>query len=217
MFFIMLNLQNILVADDHELVIQGVCNILNDAFDIQCVATFTDPEEVLEEILRCAFDLYILDLEFERMSGFELIRQIRQVHAEAKIIVVTMHDEIWHVNHLLQLQVNGVLLKRTSSDYLVKAVEAVMDNQSFFCPAFKQVQARSAAYSRDRKPVNKISPSEQTVLQHIVNGYTSKQIADAMCLTENTIEAHRKSLFLKLEARNMAHLVSIAIRQRLVE
>ncbi|MCD7936331.1 MAG: response regulator transcription factor [Tannerellaceae bacterium] len=212
----MFTIQNILIADDHELVIKGICEVLHKTFEIGNIVTLTNPVNLAEKMRACPFDLYILDLEFEHVSGFDLIEQIRKEQPGARILVVTMHDEIWNVNRLLQSDVNGIVLKRSSPDYLPKAVRTVMDNDTFLCPRFKEVAAGSSGY-KNRQGVVKITPSEQRVLQYIVDGCTSRQIADAMCLTENTIEAHRKSLFLKLDARNVAHLVSLAIRRHLVK
>lgn len=214
----MLTMKSVLVADDHELIIKGICNTLNEQFCIDHIATFTDPGEIADIVKEQSFDLYILDLEFQKMSGFDLIKQIRKKYSDAKIIVVTMHDEIWNVNHLFELEVNGIILKKASSTYLVKAIETVMDNRQFLCPKFEKLKERNTAYKKRKKSKgSQPSQSELAVLKYIADGHTSKQIATTLCVTEDTIEAHRKSLFVKLEARNVAHLVSIAIRQRLIE
>lgn len=214
----MLTMKNVLVADDHELIIKGICDILNEKFSIDNVITFTNPEKILEAVKEQTFDLYILDLEFQEMSGFDLIEQIRKKYSNAKIIVVTMHEEIWNANRLFELDVNGIVLKKASSAYLAEAIEAVMDNKQFLCPKFEKLKERNIAYKKRKKSKDsQPSPSELVVLKYLAEGYTSKQIAKTLCVTEDTIEAHRKSLFVKLEARNAAHLASIAIRQRLIE
>lgn len=214
----MKHLYNILIGDDHELIIKGICNVLEDNFKVDIIETFTNPEEIIGRIKEIHFELYILDLEFQSMSGFDLIKAIRKEHTNARIIIVTMHEEIWNINYLQVLNVNGMILKKSSGEYLNKAVTTVMNNKQFLCPRFEELKARTIAYRRLRKSKNsQPSQTELTVLKHIVDGYSSKQIADILCVTEDTIEAHRKNLFLKLEARNAAHLVSIAIRQRLIE
>ena len=92
----------ILIADDHELVIDGIKNLLHESFIIEDIITFTEPEKIPDEVKKEQFDLYILDLEFKGMSGFELIESIRKEDPDARIIVVTMHEEIWNINYLLK-------------------------------------------------------------------------------------------------------------------
>lgn len=214
----MIKINKILVADDHELVIKGICSILNERFSVNDITVFTNPEKILSEVEKQSFDLYILDLEFQEMLGFELISQIRKIQHNAKIIVVTMHDEIWNVKHLLALNVNGIVLKKSSGDYLEEAINTVMDNKQFLCPKFLELKNRNSAYIRNIKKENsRPSQSELSVLKYVAKGYSSKEIAKILNVTENTIEAHRKNLFLKLDARNVAHLVSIAIRRHLIE
>jgi DNA-binding NarL/FixJ family response regulator len=208
----------VLIADDHELVIDGIRNLLHESFIIEDIITFTEPEKILNEIKKERFDLYILDLEFKEMSGFALIESIREDHPESRIIVVTMHEEIWNINYLLKLKVDGIVLKKESRKYLNEAIVSVMSNNSFLCPRFEKLCRRSVVGKRLNKTKNsRPTQSELNVLKYIVEGYSSKEIAIYLSVTEDTIEAHRKNLFIKLDARNVAHLVSIAIRQRLVE
>ena len=208
----------ILIADDHELVIDGIRNLLHENFIIDDIRTFTESENILDAVKKETFDLYILDLEFKGMSGFELIESIRKEDPYARIIVVTMHEEIWNINHLLKLKVDGIVLKKESREYLCKAVVSVMNNNHFLCPRFDKLSRRSTVIKILNKTKNsRPTQSELSVLKYIAEGYSSKEIAACLSVTEDTIEAHRKNLFVKLEAKNVAHLASIAIRQRLVE
>lgn len=208
----------VLIADDHELIIDGISSLLQESFVIDSLKTFTNPENIFDELKTGIFDLYILDLEFKEMTGFEVIKAIRDQQPEARIIIVTMHEEIWNIKHLLKLDVDGIVLKKESRIYLNQAVVAVMNGERFLCPRFEKLVKRSSTSKRLSKVKNSLpSASELNVLKYITEGYSSKEIATLLSVTEDTIEAHRKSLFVKLDARNVAHLVSIAIRQRLVE
>lgn len=214
----MIKIKNILVADDHELIVKGICEILKQRFVIEKLRTFTSAKSILDDVKKNRYEMYVLDLEFQDMSGFELIKLLRKRHAEARIIVVTMHDELWNVNHLLELDVNGIVLKKASSDYLAKAVNAVMEGKQFCCPRFEQLKKRNSSFrKRQRARHDQPSRAELSVLKYIADGYSSKEIAEKLFVTEDTIESHRKSLFLKVGAKNAAQLVSIAIRQRLLD
>lgn len=211
-------IEKILIADDHELIMMGTSTILRESFDIGEIVMLTSPEEVINLVNTRNFDVYILDLEFKESSGFNLVKQIRKKHADARIIINTMHEEIWNVNQLLELNVNGIILKRSSREHLTQAVVVAMQNKQFLCPRFEELKGKCPDYKQKLRTKNScLTKTETRVLKYIVEGHTSKSIADTMHVSEDTIEVHRKNLFIKLEAKNVAHLVSIAIRQRLVE
>lgn len=213
-----MKIKSILIADDHELIMVGINSILKEHFTIDEIVMLTNPQDVIDQVDKRLFDLYILDLEFKDITGFSLIKHIRKKDPNAKIIVNTMHEEIWNVNQLLELGTNAIILKRSSGEYLKHAVTAVMKNKQFLCPKFEKLKEKYAIYRKRVKSKNsQLTQTEQIVLKYIVEGYTSKAIAEALSVSEDAIEAHRKNLFIKLEARNVAHLVSIAIRQQLVE
>lgn len=214
-----MKINQILIADDHELILTSISNILIEKFSVRKdnIFMFTDPQQVLSSIEKKTFDLYILDLEFHKISGFDLIEAIREKDKEAKIIVCTMHQEIWNVNRLLEMNVNGIILKNSTNNCLVQAVDSVSKGQFFLCPNFKEIKTKSQAYRRKGHKINILTKREQEVLQYIVEGYKSKDIADQLGISENAVENHRKNLFLKLDVDNVIKLVRAAIDYRLVE
>ncbi|NDW08655.1 response regulator transcription factor [Dysgonomonas sp. 520] len=213
-----LKLKRVLIADDHELILTGISDILVNRFSLkrENLLLFTNPELVLNTIKDTGFDLYILDLEFQNISGFDLIKSIRKIDKNSNIIVCTMHQEVWNVNRLLEMNINGIVLKNTANIHLEHAIEAVCNGQKFLCPKFKDIKAKSQLYKKGRK-VGLFTKREQEVLRYIVDGYTSKEIALKLEISENAIEGHRKNLFMKLDVSNVMQLVRVAICYRLVE
>lgn len=202
----------ILIADDHDLILDGIRRILEQAFSFKETATFTEAATVLEAIEEETYDLYILDLEFKDFSGFELIKVIRKKQPAARIIVSSMHEELWTVNRLLEADVNGIVLKSSASEHIVRAVHNVLSGENYFCPHFSVFKHRNGWKYEDNKRKNCLpTPQEKLVLQHIAKGYTTQEISDMLSLSDNTIESHRRSLLVKFNARNVAQLVSIAI------
>ena len=212
-----LHIGSILIADDHELILAGIHHILIQSFSIDEISMFTTSKEVLSSIEEKSFELYILDIEMGDVSGFELIRQIRKKNMGAKILICTMHEEVWYVNQLLDMDVTGIMLKKSTLEHLKHAVTAVMSNEKYLCPRFQKISKSLVPKTRFKSKNYQLTPTERIVLKYIVEGYKSREIAEAMFVTEDAIEAHRKNLFLKLNARNVAQLVSIAIRQHLVD
>lgn len=211
-------MKKILIIDDHNLILEGIRSILEKKYLPEQIVTMAEGKKAVELLPETLFDVYIVDLDLKDMTGFELIKQIRHYHASARIIVNTMHEEIWNINRLAELNINGIVLKSSASEHLDQAIEKILDGKEYFCPRFTYLRSRNQTYNRRIKNKNSIpSTQERQVLKYIAQGYTTQEIANILSVSENTIESHRKSLFLKLEAKNVAHLVSIAINQGLLD
>jgi DNA-binding NarL/FixJ family response regulator len=213
-----MNTCKVLVADDHELILTSIRSILVNKFSINSdnISVFTSSGQVLDEIKNVKYDLYILDLEFQELSGFDLIQSIREKDCDARIIICTMHQEVWNINRLLDADVDGVILKNSANMYLEQAINCVTRGGKFLCPRFKEIQYKSQAYKNKIKK-HVLTDREKEVLKLVVNGHSSKEIATLLDISENGVEKHRKNLFLKLDVENVVQLVRVAIYHRLIE
>lgn len=151
------------------------------------------------------FDFYIIDLELPDLDGFVLIEMIRARNPVAHIIVSTVHDEIWTLRKLLARDVNAIIYKSGEGSEIITAIEEILHGNNYYC---EEVHKTLKAAGDDS-----LHPSarELEVLYQISQGKTSREIAAAMFVSENTVEAHRKSLFAKLGAVNVADLIVKAI------
>lgn len=213
-----MQIERVLIADDHELILTSISKILIEKFLIkhENLGMFTTPEQALESVKKVDYDLYILDLEYRKISGFDLIKEIRKINKEAKIIVCTMHQEIWNINRLLDMKVNGVILKTSANIYLEQAIDSVSKGETFLCPNFKEIKEKSQAY-RKKKEITPLTERELEILHYIADGYKSREIGQQLGISENAVENHRKSLFLKLDVNNVVQLVRKAIFYRIIE
>lgn len=202
---------HIAVADDHQLMLEGLHSLLARN-GITAVCLFRSAAELLGSLHAHSYHIYIVDLEMPDMDGFALIRAIRRVQPEARIIVNTIHDELWTVRRLVALQVDGILFKSLDAGLLMEAIRAIAGGGRYYC---REVQA--ALDMMDAKGMEHPSQREMDVLRAISQGLTSREIADRLFISENTVEAHRKSLFTKLNVRNLADLVMKAIRRGYLE
>lgn len=213
-----MQIERVLIADDHELILTSISKILIEKFLIkhENLGMFTTPEQALESVKKVDYDLYILDLEYRKISGFDLIKEIRKINKEAKIIVCTMHQEIWNINRLLDMKVNGVILKTSANIYLEQAIDSVSKGETFLCPNFKEIKEKSQTY-RKKKEITPLTERELEILHYIADGYKSREIGQQLGISENAVENHRKSLFLKLDVNNVVQLVRKAIFYRIIE
>lgn len=193
------------VVDDHELVREGVCQILsaNGVSDIERFGTGMDLIRSLEN--GSDFGFFVVDLELPDIDGFALIEFIRQRNKDARIIVSTVHDEIWTLRRLLSCNVNAIIYKSAGSGEFLKAIEEILDGSVYYCREVREVMGIA-----DDKSLHP-SSREMEVLSLIAAGKTTREIADALFVSENTVEAHRKALLSKLGAVNVVDLIMKSI------
>lgn len=196
-----LSQMKIALVDDHDLIREGLNAVLHH-HGATHVSKYGDAMGLVDSIdAGERFDFYIVDLELPGIDGFVLIEMIRARVDDAKIIVSTVHDEIWTLRKLLSRDVDGIIYKSGDGDDIVEAIKAVMEGRRYY----SEEARRSLEYASDnsRHP----STRELEVLQQIAAGKTSREIAASMFVSENTVEAHRKALFSKLGAVNVADLI----------
>lgn len=192
------------IVDDHEVVLEGIKSYM-ERNHIEQIETFKTAQSLLDRMSAKQFDIYIVDIELPDMEGAKLIDEIRNHHPHAKIIVNTIHEEMWVVRKMAEKEVDGVMYKSGQLDQLIDAVIVVSEGGQYFCSKFKKMN------NRNKLQNEVLSRREMDVLQAIAQGHSTKEIAKMLYISENTVETHRQNLFAKLKAHNMADLIIKAI------
>lgn len=199
---------NILLVDDHSLILQGIRHVISQIPEIDKVYTASSGAEALLLINTQPFDLYILDVELPDTNGFDLIERIRQKYPKACILINTMHEEIWILKRLTKTPINGAILKSADIHELTLAIQTLLKGEYYLCKRFKAILNRLQTEEQIKE---QLTLREMEVLQAIAKGHSTREIADLLHVSGNTIESHRKSLMSKLEAKNAVDLVLKAI------
>ena len=191
---------SVAVVDDHEVVLEGYHSYLR-RLGVACVETFTSANALLHRIQACAFDVFIVDVELPDLDVSSLINGIRKQQPEAKILISTIHDEMWVVSRLVEEKVDGVMYKTNQLEQLQEALIAVLNGQQYYCRKFRR--------SMDRLQLQNevLTKREIEVVRAIARGLSTKEIARQLFISENTVETHRQNIFEKLDVRNMAGLI----------
>ena len=197
----------VLAVDDHSLILEGICKVVNRMPEAVVANYATTGEEALKFINARDYDVYILDVNLPDMSGFDLIKRIRELNAQARIIINTMHEEIWIVTRLLKAGVNAILLKASATNELVHAVRAVLQGGSYACPRFTAIQKKLSCASAALVAKDVPTPRELDVLKAIAKGLNTREIDEQLGISENTVETFRKRLITKFCAKNAVDLV----------
>lgn len=202
---------NIAIVDDHDLIREGMHAMLTTQ-GLKHIDLFSRALELIAVIgKKERYDFYIIDLELSDMDGFALIGAIRAVDPTAAIIVSTAHNEIWTLRKLVALNVNAIIYKTETSTEIVAAISLILQGEHYYCE--ESLKIMENIRDKSQMPTER----ELEVLQLISQGKTTKEIAAILYVSENTIEAHRKSLFQKLNVSNVAMLIVKAIEKGILK
>ena len=207
----------ILVADDHGIVRAGIRLLLERQPDIDVVAEATDGVHAVDQALAVRPDLCILDVGMPRLTGLQAAREIRAHLPDAKVLILSMHDDEHYLFEALKAGASGYVLKREADQDLVGAIRAVGGGEAFLTNAAERSIIRGWMEDGAEGPAIPLTPREEEVVKLIAEAYTNSQIAQILHLAEKTVESHRANLLRKLGMRDRVQLVRYAIRRGLVE
>ena len=209
----------ILIADDHELVRQGMRAILQSERQWVVCGEATTGLQALTMTIELKPDLVILDVALPEMNGIEVTRQIRRAGPVA-VLIVTMHDSDQVVQEAMEAGANGLVLKAEAGRTMADAVRAILSRGEFISERVGRVAGRSA--SNEQMPFVRPKPlvltsRERQVLQLLAEGQANKEVANVLGITTKTAETHRARIMAKLEVHSMSELVRYAIRNHIID
>jgi len=210
---------SVLIADDHEIVRYGISTYLSSTKDIEVVGEASTGEECIQIFKKKHPDICLLDIGMPDKNGIETAKTIRELNPDTKILILSMHTDKKILSEVLEAGINGYLLKNTDKVDLLNGIRAIMNGQKVFSSPISDLMTQSFLnQSNSKKPkVHKeITDREQEILQLIVEGLTSKEIAQKLFISPRTVDTHRANLMQKLELNNIAELVRYALEHNLV-
>lgn len=204
----------LMIADDHQLFISGMRELLAQNEAIEVVAEANEGAELLKLMHLHAVDMVILDVSMPGMNGKEACIQIKRDYPNVKVLMLTMHDDSKTIGALLDAGADGYLLKEASKRELLLAVETVMETGRYFS---RQVADEYMAHvhrqrSGESQKEFSLTTREREILELIIAEHTAQEIADKLFLSINTVITHRKNLLQKFNVRNTAGLVREAVK-----
>ena len=210
----------ILLADDHSVVRRGLRLVLDAEPDLEVVAEAGDGAEAVQLALEEDVDLAVLDVTMPRLTGLQAAKELSKRRPELKGLILSMHDNEQYLFQALKAGASGYVLKSAADRDLVEACRSAMRGEPFVYP--KGVAALIREYletgaigdSRDEDP---LTPRELEVVKLIAESYTTREIAEALVISQKTVERHRSNVLEKLGFRDRVALTRYAIRRGLVE
>jgi two-component system, NarL family, response regulator NreC len=210
----------ILLADDHTLLRQGMCKILEEQPDWQVVGQASTGRDAVKEALSLKPDVAILDIGMPLLSGIEATRQITRRLPDLHVLILSMHSQEAYITQALQAGAQGYLLKDSADTDLIRAVTAVAAGKSFFSPAVARVMLDDYVRHLAQKGIvdryESLSEREREIFQLVAEGRSNKDVADILSVSHTTVETHRAHILQKLDVHNTAELVLYAMRRGVI-
>lgn len=208
----------VLIADDHQMFIDGLRSLLQGSEDICVVGEAANGEKVVELCDREEVDIAIMDINMPGMDGIQATRELLKKHPSLKVLGLSMYNDREYISDLLKAGARGYILKNTGKETLINALRTLQSGGNYLGEEVSQTLLNTFIKAPGRTQLaEKLSDREKEVLDRIATGLTTHEIADQLFISKNTVETHRKNLLYKLKARNTAELVNNAYKQRLIQ
>ena len=208
----------VFLADDHPLLRTGLRLSLDHKEDIELIGEAEDGYSAIEKIQACQPDVSLIDVDMPRLSGIGVIRILRKLFPQMKLIVLSTYNDENYIQKAMEAGADGYVLKCVGIDELVRIIKSIwldepvvsafLVNQTFgYTDIDQEEQKRLKAY---------LSQREKEVLQLIAEGKGNKEIANLLCISTETVKSHVKNIFKKLSVKNRVEATTVARKRRLV-
>lgn len=194
------------IVDDHQLFLEGVSAILQHEPEFDLVFASNSAEDALLKIQQHEIHILITDISMPKMNGLELIRHVKKDFPNLKIIVMSTFQNMESKDNI-----DAYLLKNTSKEQLISVIKNLHDKNEHF------YYSPTIDFEGYHFKKNILSRREKDILIAIGKGYTTSEISEKLFISTNTVEAHRKNIFYKLNVNNTAQLIAVAIKLGIIE
>lgn len=193
---------NILLADDHPLVQDGLSTRFNEVEDINVIGVASDGEELLEKVRSLKPDVVITDISMPKINGLKATHLLSQEFPEIKIIILTMHDNKEYIQNAINSGAKGYILKDKPADEMIDAVRAIYNGETHF--------DSNSVNTLPTSNTDKLTTREKAIFMELLNGLKNKHISEKLNISVRTVECHRGNIYRKLDTHSMTGLIRYA-------
>jgi DNA-binding NarL/FixJ family response regulator len=210
----------VMLADDHSMIREGLKQLLEFDGSIQVIAQAGDGEECLKKLCQVYPDVLLLDINMPKKNGIEVLQEIRDKSAgyDIKVLILTVHNEVEYLLKAVDIGVDGYILKDSGSAELKKAINCIMDGESYIQPSLiPALNSRLISRDTDKEKIESLTKRELEVLIQVANGMFNKEIALALDISERTVKNHISNIFKKIEVSDRTQAAVFAIRNDIIK
>ena len=210
---------SILIADDHDIIREGIKNILRNNPDYRIVGEAANGEEAVVEAKKLKPDILLLDISMPEKSGLEAIRQVRYASPKTKILVITVHKANTYIMKAFRAGAKGYLHKENAGEDLLIALSKIARGETYLSSTVSSYLVEKVASGKveELSQESLLTSREEEVLRLVVAGKTAKQIADVLFISPRTVENYKNTLLKKLNLSRTSDLIKYAIKHKLVD
>jgi two-component system response regulator NreC len=209
----------LLLVDDHVIVRAGLRMLFQAESDMEIVGEVGSGEDAVSAVQQLEPDVVIMDVAMPGMGGIEATRRVKEAHPDTAVLALTMHEDEQYFFEMLGAGASGYIPKRAAPDDLVSAIRVVSQGNVFLYPTVARMLVKDYLQRSDSEPAAGSQPltaREQEVLVQIAEGYTNRQIAEALYISVKTVDRHRENIMQKINLHSRVELVKYAIDRGLI-
>ncbi|HEY4617614.1 MAG TPA: response regulator transcription factor [Flavobacterium sp.] len=211
------------LADDHQILIDGMKTLLHTVSNFEVVGFSLDGSTLFEEVTDNKTDILVLDISMPKKDGIEVIKEFSKKGFPCKVIILSSYDDLKIIKEVMKLGASGYLTKQCAGESIVEAIQSVFNGEEYFCNTVRAKIFNTA--TKDNSKLNKYTPSidsiltgrEIEVITLIALEFSGKEISEQLFISNNTVETHRKNIMKKLKAKNTISLVKFALKNKLIK
>lgn len=211
----------VLVIDDHQLIIDGMKSILQDEEDVAFAGGANSMSEALEFLSAHDVDLVLADISMPQHSGIEVTRKIKELYPNIQVLALTMHEDISMISKMVDAGASGYILKRTNMNEVLDAIKAVASGGRYLGRDVQSILMDNLSTSANVVELPEDAPAplttrEREILNLIAKEMSNEEIANKLFISERTVETHRRNIFTKTKTKSIVGLIKYAIKNGLI-
>lgn len=208
---------NIMIADDHSMIREGLKQILELEGDFKVIAEASDGVECLEVIKESKPDVLLLDINMPKKNGLEVLQELNNKRTKMKVIILTVHNEVEYLLKAVDIGINGYVLKDSESSELKKAIISVFNGENYIQPdLIPMLNSKMLSRENDYAKIESLTKRELDVLKNLAVGMYNKEIALKLEISERTVKNHVSNIFKKICVSDRTQAAVFAIRNNLI-
>jgi len=209
---------NLLLVDDHAMLREGIKQLLEFDNELHVVSQASNGEECLQAVSKNNIDIVLLDINLPDVTGTKLIKDIKRIKHNIKVLMLTVHNEMEYLLDAMDLGCDGYILKDSDSDELIKAIKMVYSGERYIQPELvPSLNVRLLKRESDLDKAKDVTKREKQILISIAQGKSNKDIADSFDISERTVKNHITSLFKKIGVTDRTQAAVFAIRNNYID
>jgi DNA-binding NarL/FixJ family response regulator len=202
----------VVVAEDHHIIREGICKLLENFGQIQVIGEADNGADAIRLSRELQPDVLVLDISMPQVDGMEVLREIRDDIPSPKVVILSIHADLALVQQALELGALGYVLKQSASEEFADAVRAANRGSVYLSSGVSHMLIGYSVKQQSRNPIDRLSPREREVVEMIVAGRSTKEIAGDLRVSVKTVEKQRRDAMRKLDVDSIASLVRVCIQ-----